>query len=139
MRAIGDVHVRTQELCRCSNVPLNTAALRARLDQNLRYVSLNPADRRRLSGLLPPMSGWGSVSIVLATHNEGERLRRTVTGLTATAQADFEVIVVDDFSADGSIELLRASQPDVRIVIPPRRLGPPLARNFGAQFATKSW
>lgn len=85
------------------------------------------------------MTDWGSVSIVIATHNEGERLCRTVMGLAATAPADFEVIVVDDFSTDGSIELLRASRPDVRVVTPPRRLGPPLARNFGAQFATRSW
>jgi len=81
----------------------------------------------------------GSVSIVIATHNEGERLRRTVTGLAATAPADFEVIIVDDFSTDGSIELLQASCPEVRVVRPPRLLGPPLARNFGARFATKSW
>jgi GT2 family glycosyltransferase len=86
-----------------------------------------------------PVSVGGSVSIVIATHNEAERLLRTVTGLAATAPPDVEIIVVDDFSTDGSIELLRASRPDVRVVRPPRRLGPPLARNFGTQFATKSW
>jgi len=85
------------------------------------------------------MTDWGSVSIVIATHNEGERLCQTVMDLAATAPADFEVIVVDDFSTDGSIELLRASSPDVRVVKPPRRLGPPLARNFGAGFAAMSW
>ncbi len=85
------------------------------------------------------VNAWGSVSIVIATHNEGERLRQTVTGLAATASADFEVIIVDDFSTDGSVESLRASEPYVRVVRPPRRLGPPLARNFGARLATKSW
>jgi GT2 family glycosyltransferase len=85
------------------------------------------------------MSAGDSVSVVVATHNEGERLRRTVMGLAATAPADFEVIVVDDFSTDGSVELLQADQPDVRVVRPPRRLGPPLARNFGSRFATGSW
>ena len=85
------------------------------------------------------MSTWDSVSIVIATHNEGDRLRRTVAGLAATAPADFEMIVVDDFSTDGSVESLQASQPDVRVLRPPRRLGPALARNFGTRFATKSW
>jgi GT2 family glycosyltransferase len=81
----------------------------------------------------------GSVSIVVVTHNEGQRLGQTVEGLAATAPADAEIIVVDDFSTDGSIELLQASQPDVRVVRPPKRLGPPLARNFGTQFATGSF
>lgn len=80
-----------------------------------------------------------SVSIVVPTHNEGERLSRTVAGLTATAAQDCEVIVVDDFSTDGSISLLRQRHPDVRVVRPPQRLGPPRAKNFGAQFAAGSW
>ncbi len=79
------------------------------------------------------MSFSGSVSIVVVTHNEGQRLCQTIESL---APADAEVIVVDDFSTDGSIELLQASQPAVRVVRPPRRLGPPLARNFGTQFTT---
>jgi glycosyltransferase involved in cell wall biosynthesis len=65
-------------------------------------------------------------------------LHFAVMGLVATAPVDSEVIVVDDFSTDGSIELLRASQHDVRVVKPLQRLGPPSARNFGAQFATGS-
>jgi glycosyl transferase family 2 len=84
------------------------------------------------------MTAEASVSIVVVTHNEGERLRQTVVGLTATAPDDSEVIVVDDFSTDGSIELLRVGQPEVRVVRPPQRLGPPSARNFGTQFATGS-
>ena len=84
------------------------------------------------------MSSSGSVSIVVVTHNEGRRLCQTVESLAATAPADAEIIVVDDFSTDGSIELLQASQPDARVVRPPRRLGPPLARNFGTQLTTGS-
>jgi cellulose synthase/poly-beta-1,6-N-acetylglucosamine synthase-like glycosyltransferase len=84
------------------------------------------------------VTAQGSVSIVVVTHNEGERLRQTVVGLAATAPEDSEVIVVDDLSTDGSIELLRASQPDVRVVKAPKRLGVSPARNFGARLATGS-
>jgi hypothetical protein len=84
------------------------------------------------------VNSLGSVSIVVVTHNEGQRLCQTVESLAMTAPADAEIIVVDDFSADGSIELLQASRPEVRVVRPPQRLGPPLARNFGTQFATGS-
>lgn len=81
------------------------------------------------------MSAALSVSIVVPTHNEGERLTQTVAGLTATAPPEHEVIVVDDFSTDDSISQLRQSHPGVRVVRPPQRLGPPLAKNFGARFA----
>jgi GT2 family glycosyltransferase len=81
------------------------------------------------------MSSETSFSIVVPTHNEGERLTQTVSRLMATGPDDYEVIVVDDFSTDNSIEQLRQSQPGVRVVRPPQRLGPPAAKNFGAQFA----
>lgn len=80
-----------------------------------------------------------SVSIIVPTHNEGERLSRTVTGLIATAPDDSELIVVDDFSTDDSVSLLRRSHPGVRVVRPPQRLGPPLAKNFGARCAKGAW
>lgn len=85
------------------------------------------------------MSAGTSFSIVVPTHNEGERLSRTVAGLIATAPDDSEVIVVDDFSTDDSIRRLRDSQPGVRVVRPPRRLGPAAAKNFGARLASGSY
>jgi len=85
------------------------------------------------------MSRETSFSIVVPTHNEGEKLTRTVAGLIATAPEDYEVIVVDDFSTDDSIEQLRQHQPGVRVVRPPQRLGPPAAKNFGATFAAGSF
>jgi GT2 family glycosyltransferase len=77
------------------------------------------------------------VSIIVVTHNEGENLVRTVERLIATAWENSEVIVVDDFSTDGSVEPLRGDEFNIRIVKPRMHLGPTSARNFGAGFATR--
>jgi GT2 family glycosyltransferase len=77
------------------------------------------------------------VSVIVVTHNEGNSLLRTVTRLRETAPTSSEMIVVDDFSTDGSVERLRAEHSDVCVVRPPTRFGPTLARNFGARFATR--
>jgi GT2 family glycosyltransferase len=77
-----------------------------------------------------------SCSIVVVTHNEGDRLAKTVAGLVTTGPPRAELIVVDDFSTDESVGALRSARRDIRIVRPERRLGPPSARNFGALLAS---
>lgn len=56
-----------------------------------------------------------SVSVVVITHNEGERLARTVHGLLATIPRDGELLVVDDRSTDASCDSLPERFPDVRM------------------------
>ncbi len=71
-----------------------------------------------------------SVGVVVISHNEGDRLTRTVEGLLATLPSDARVVVVDDHSTDGSV----ASLPhDERLTIrrPAVRLGVAGARNYG--------
>jgi len=73
-----------------------------------------------------------SVSIVVVSHNEGENLPLTVAAIRATVPDDVEVIVVDDWSTDGSVAAL-ADLPDAaRVVRPQARGGVTGARNAGA-------
>lgn len=44
------------------------------------------------------------VSIVIAAHNEGDRLWRTVNSCFETVSGDFEIVIADDASWDGSVE-----------------------------------
>jgi glycosyltransferase involved in cell wall biosynthesis len=76
-----------------------------------------------------------SVSIVVITHNEGERLAHTVHCLLATMPRDGELVVVDDCSTDASCDVLRDRFPGVRLVRPETRLGVAGSRNFGAAHA----
>lgn len=75
------------------------------------------------------------LSVVVVSHNEGERLRQTVDNLRATAPPRSEVIVVDDASSDGSAERLGAQYAGVSVIRPPERLGIAAARNLGAKAA----
>lgn len=75
------------------------------------------------------------ISVVIATVNEGEHLRRTVENLMATLPQDGEIIVVDDGSVDGSTDFINALDGRVVLLRTPDRLGSASARNFGARHA----
>jgi GT2 family glycosyltransferase len=73
------------------------------------------------------------VSIVVVSHNEGEKLPLTVSGIRATVPDDVEIVVVDDWSTDQSTRSLYSR--DARVVQPPSRSGVAGARNWGASQA----
>jgi GT2 family glycosyltransferase len=76
-----------------------------------------------------------ALSLVVASLNEGEYLRRTIDNLTASLPDAAEIIVVDDHSTDGSTDFLKAGYDHVSVVRPAERLGSARARNFGARHA----
>jgi len=69
------------------------------------------------------------------THNEGERLARTVHALLATIPRDGELLVVDDRSTDASCDSLLEQFPDVTLIRSQRRQGVAGSRNLGAAHA----
>ena len=79
------------------------------------------------------------ISIVIPTFNRADRLRNCLDALTKQTQpaSDFEVIVVDDGSSDGTAEMLEEMKPPFRLrVIPEENRGNGAARNRGAEIAT---
>jgi GT2 family glycosyltransferase len=75
------------------------------------------------------------LSVILASHNEGEWLRRTVDAFLDVLPARSEIVVVDDRSTDGSAEFLRGGYCGVKFVTPRVRRGAAGARNAGARLA----
>lgn len=74
-----------------------------------------------------------TVSIVIPVHNEAHRLQETVTGIRATADVPYEIIVVDDVSTDGGADFIaQESFDDVRLIRSSVPLGVAGARNRGA-------
>jgi glycosyltransferase involved in cell wall biosynthesis len=75
-------------------------------------------------------------SIVIASHNEGDLLWRTIRSCQESIRdLDYEVVVADDASTDGSLESLRRRCPEARIVAHSRRLGCSAAKDTGARSA----
>jgi glycosyltransferase involved in cell wall biosynthesis len=69
-------------------------------------------------------------SVVVPVRDGGAGFGRCLQSLRASTFDDFELIVVDDASSDGSAEL--AADQGARVVRLDRRLGPAAARNRGA-------
>jgi GT2 family glycosyltransferase len=77
------------------------------------------------------------VSVVLAAHNEGENLVRTVRAFRGRLEPEDEIIVVDDQSTDDCAAFLKhGADGAAQLLHPRRRLGAPAARNYGARRAS---
>ncbi|MBD0290363.1 MAG: glycosyltransferase family 2 protein [Thermoleophilia bacterium] len=93
-------------------------------------MTLSPSDQRLLRDVSPaapngdaatsrhgdplsPDEALSDVSIIIVSHNCRDYLERTLRAVTGRA---YEVVVVDNASSDGSVELVRAGFPDVRLL-----------------------
>lgn len=85
----------------------------------------------RVSSLVPPPR----VSIVIPVYNRADCLGRTLESALAQTYRDFETIVVDDGSTDGTSELVARRFPGVRLIRLERNAGPSVARNRGVAAA----
>jgi glycosyltransferase involved in cell wall biosynthesis len=87
-----------------------------------------------LGNAIPPSSPTSfqlRCSVVIATYNRLDVLRRSVASVMAQDEPDFELIIVDD-STDGTREWLATlTDPRIKIILPERRRGVSAARNIG--------
>jgi len=79
------------------------------------------------------------ISVIIPTYNEGEDLIKCLESLSRQKGEDFEVIVVDDGSTDGSISKVKDRISDWRLkglkILNQSHKGAGAARNFGARLA----
>lgn len=76
-----------------------------------------------------------AVSIVVRSFNEGWALKGTLEALRHQTFRDFELIVIDSGSTDGSHELIRQASPQHFIAIQPHEYHPPRVLNLGMRLA----
>jgi glycosyltransferase involved in cell wall biosynthesis len=71
-----------------------------------------------------------TVSVVMAAYNGATLIGETLDSLWAQSFTDFEVIVVDDCSTDGTLDLLHAcNDPRLRVIAAEQNVGPVRSRN----------
>ncbi len=75
------------------------------------------------------------VSIIIRSFNEGWALRDTLPAVQAQAYTNWELIVIDSGSTDGSVELIRKANPRHFIQIRPEQYNPARVINHGMQLA----
>lgn len=76
------------------------------------------------------------ISVVLTTYNRRELLPRAIASVLAQADANFELLIIDDASTDGTANYLRSlNDPRIVINVAEKNSGPSGARNIGLKLA----
>jgi len=76
-----------------------------------------------------------AVSVVIINWNGKEHLARCLASLEAQTYRDFEIIIVDNGSTDGSVAFIRERFPEVRLICNEHNLGFARANNQGIAIA----
>ena len=75
------------------------------------------------------------VSLILLNWNGRQHLSYCLPSLLATNYPQYELIVVDNASTDGSVEFVRQNFPNVRVIVNERNLGFSAGMNVGLRAA----
>lgn len=79
------------------------------------------------------------ISVVIPLYNKAECISRTIESVLSQTYEEFEIIVVNDGSTDGSVNIVSQLKDDrIRIVQKPNG-GVSSARNLGVQSAKYDW
>ncbi|MEU6409265.1 glycosyltransferase [Microbispora sp. NPDC046933] len=79
---------------------------------------------------MPDVTTWhGDVAVIVPNYNKRKTLRACLESVYAQTYRPAEVVVVDDVSTDGSLEIAREFP--CTVVESPRNRGPAAARNLG--------
>jgi glycosyltransferase involved in cell wall biosynthesis len=79
-------------------------------------------------------------SVVMTAYNEEEWIAEAIASVLAQTHTDFELIVIDDGSADGTVKQVRRFEDDSRLrLIQQENAGLSAARNTGIAAAKTDW
>src|SRR5215212_1925997 len=76
-----------------------------------------------------------NVTIIMRSFNEGWALKETLPALRAQDYGNWELIVIDSGSTDGSVELILKARPAHFIQITPAEYNPSRVMNLGMTLA----
>jgi GT2 family glycosyltransferase len=79
------------------------------------------------------------VSVIIPTWNSSKVLSQCLESLVHQTFTDFEILVVDNDSTDGSVDGLEQYWPNIKVVRLNKNLGFAAANNLGARLAHGQW
>lgn len=80
-------------------------------------------------------SKGNSTSVIVLSYNNKEDLVECIPSLMSQTYQDFEIIVVDNASTDGSEEFVRINYPEIKVVQTGKNLGYAAGNNAGFEVA----
>ena len=87
-----------------------------------------------------PVPNAPAVSVVIPAYNRVTSIRAAIDSVLRQTWQDFELIVVDDGSSDGTQDAIRAiDDPRLRLIETPHNMGASAARNLGIAAARADW
>lgn len=93
-------------------------------------ITYNPRDKDRL------LEGEKSlVSVVIPSRNHIKKLQKAIESVTRQTYNNYEVIVVDDASSDGTSSWVKTRYPDIQLIRLSRQGGAAKARNEALKIA----
>jgi GT2 family glycosyltransferase len=93
------------------------------------------ADTEKTKMKIPPIAPAPLVSVIIVNWNGRHLLGECLDSLLVQRFRDFEIIVVDNGSQDGSVEYVRERYPSVRLVVLPENTGFAGGNNAGIRIA----
>ena len=79
------------------------------------------------------------ISVIIVNYNAGDRLQKCVEHLEAQTFKDFEVLIIDNASKDGSAEMLKAPKINMTVNMAGENLGFAAGNNVMAKQAKGEW
>jgi glycosyltransferase involved in cell wall biosynthesis len=87
--------------------------------------------------MIPPVP---TVSVVIPAYNRAASIRAAIESVLRQTWQDFELLIVDDGSTDGTLEAAaQVADPRIRLIENPRNMGAAGARNTGVAEAQGTW
>ena len=75
------------------------------------------------------------VSVVIPTYNRRNFIQQAIESVLNQTYKDYEIIIVDDASTDGTTDWLTTTYPDIKVISLTKNCGAPRARNEGIRAA----